>query len=222
MVLQSRKSFIYSLALFTLLGVATLEGWFDIVQEMVNADSIPEDARSTYSGRSAGILFYFVSYVVLVGYIITNVVLAILIDNYNQAVELEEMRQAQFHLDKFHVKNPLDPLLAELMLFESKRDLKQRICRLFEFLDVDGSGELSEHEIISGFRRLALEPPIHMSSEDFDSLAEGGRWIDPDHGVIRPHHFEVGRLSLSSHSDVARHKSCRPGDTWFMHRVYGL
>jgi hypothetical protein len=72
--------------MFTLLGVATLEGWVDVVQDMTAMDMGQEKGGTGIfdNARSLGVMIYFVTFVALVGYIVTSVVVAILLDNYNQ------------------------------------------------------------------------------------------------------------------------------------------
>ena len=74
---------------------------------------------------------------------------------------------------KWHITNPLDPLLSDLMLFESNFDLETQIKEIFQFLDVDGRGILSAQEVMRGLRKLDVSPRIHLSEQEADRLMRG-------------------------------------------------
>lgn len=95
-------------------------------------------------------------------------------------------------MERYHAKNPLDPLLSELILFESKSDLIRKIEELFEFLDVDESGGLTIDELCEGFGKLAFQPRIHLSPEDLENFFE--------------HHKTVQRISKEGQGLVTKEK----------------
>ena len=70
------------------------------------------------------------------------------------------------------VINPLLPLLKTLEHFHSLAMLDARLSEIYDFLDCDQNGALSKSELNAGLRRLRLEPPIHLSDDDWLNLTE--------------------------------------------------
>ena len=86
-----------------------------------------------------GTLIFFGTYVVLVGYVLTSIVVAVLLENFNAAKE-EELANSSGQSAMFYrggqmegvlalrvSNNQLDPLLAQLSNFENTQDLSNRI-----------------------------------------------------------------------------------------------
>ena len=65
---------------------------------------------------------------------------------------------------------PLDPLLSMLSCFTSSADLSQRYSRLWAVLDSDEIGSLGIEDLIYGLRQLELDPPLHISIDDLESM----------------------------------------------------
>lgn len=87
---------------------------------------------------NAGVLVYFGTYIVVVGYVLTSILVAVLIENFSAAQEEEIMNTTGQNTlyQRGHMEgvlalrvsnNQLDPLLLQLSTFENSRDLSNRI-----------------------------------------------------------------------------------------------
>ena len=81
-----------------------------------------------------GTLIYFGTYVVVVGYVLTSIVVAVLLENFNAAKEEEVNNSGQIYRGQMDgvlalrvSNNQLDPLLSQLSNFENTQDLSNRI-----------------------------------------------------------------------------------------------
>jgi len=64
---------------------------------------------------------------------------------------------------------PLDPLLQQLGLtFHTKADLESKIQRIFDRIDVDGSGSVDYQEIEQGLKKIVAN--MKLSREEYDSI----------------------------------------------------
>ena len=159
--------------MFTLFATVTMENWVTVAIEVMGGDSTKLDA---------GVLIYFVSYIILVGYVLTSVIVAVLLDKFSAAQAHEqdsaaiEITAAAGGVLAFKVSsNPLDPLLQQLSTFENYQDLTNRIGMVFEALDVDESGTVTPEEMIIGLTKLKLTPEsdaprIRCTLSDYNDL----------------------------------------------------
>lgn len=82
-----------------------------------------------------GPVAFFVSFIVIVGWTLLQVVVALLLDNFNTATQKEKNEAAALLAEEQgfeYEMRSLDPVLASLSHFETDHDLKDRICTLFE------------------------------------------------------------------------------------------
>ena len=116
-------------AMLTLLAAGTLENWVDYAIDVMGGD--PAEIN-------AGVLVYFGTYIVVVGYVLTSILVAVLIENFSAAQEEEIMNTTGQNTlyQRGHMEgvlalrvsnNQLDPLLLQLSTFENSRDLSNRI-----------------------------------------------------------------------------------------------
>eukprot|EP00960_Hanusia_phi_P048655 759075-Hanusia_phi.AAC.3 len=129
-----------------------------------------------------GIAIFFVSYVLIAGVFLINVVVAVLLDEFISSIqrrkqamlreheELEEKRK-----DAKRAKGVLDPLTSHLANFVNDTDLSLKIKQTYERLDQDGSGGLNFTEFQNGVKKLPTANPMHILKDDFDLLTDGGR-----------------------------------------------
>ena len=69
---------------------------------------------------------------IIVGYVLLSVVIAILIDNFSTASRREEQKEKENDVADISPAHPLDPLLDSLMSFEDDMDLSSRIDKIFK------------------------------------------------------------------------------------------
>ena len=133
------------------------------------------------SQLDAGVVVFFISYVVIVAYVLTSVVVAVLLENFSDASQNEHEIESELEqsegLKEAHKTGsfPLDALMAELVQVDTYNDLVMQVDMLFNLLDVDASGELSFAEMQLGLQALDVRPRIQISIDDFHAMTDGGR-----------------------------------------------
>ena len=115
---------------------------------------------------------FFVSYIIVAGYFLLNIVVAVLLDEFVSSVtgEREAAAKAKDSNARIFGLNQLDPLMKSFATFQSHADLKKRVRNIFNLLDTDKSGFLNYRKWQEGSLLLDLTPPIIFSSEDWDNL----------------------------------------------------
>ena len=127
--------------------------------------------------------FFFVSYVLIGGTVLLNVVLTVLLDEFLKAVQLEkEQKQEELEaeLEACRVHGVLDPLIESLRSFTDNNDLKAKIASTFDTIDEDKSGGLNYEEFSHAIGKLPLPAPIHITRDDFDCITDGGHFLNDD------------------------------------------
>ncbi|EKX54651.1 hypothetical protein GUITHDRAFT_100126 [Guillardia theta CCMP2712] len=129
-----------------------------------------------------GIAIFFVSYVLIAGVFLINVVVAVLLDEFissiqkrKQAMQREHEELEENRKDAKRAKGVLDPLTSHLANFVNDVDLSLKIKQTYERLDQDGSGGLNLTEFQNGVKKLPTANPMHILEDDFDLLTDGGR-----------------------------------------------
>jgi hypothetical protein len=176
-----------------------MENWVAVAIEVMGGDPKKLDA---------GVLLYFVSYIILVGYVLTSVVVAVLLDKFSAAQAREQDSAAiEFTAAGGGVlalkvsSNPLDPLLQQLSTFENSQDLTNRIGIVFEALDIDESGTVSPEEMVIGLAKLKLTsesdaPRIRCTLSDYNDLTRDRALCLPDGSLDRPRFESILRMQL--------------------------
>eukprot|EP00960_Hanusia_phi_P000654 16901-Hanusia_phi.AAC.3 len=128
------------------------------------------------------IALFFVSYVLIAGVFLINVVVAVLLDEFissiqreKQEIERKERLEQEKHRAVRRANGILDPLTHHLSHFVTEKDLATKISETYERLDFDGSGGLTFEEFQQGLKKLPTAAPIHIQEDDFELLSEGGR-----------------------------------------------
>ena len=62
----------------------------------------------------------------------------------------------------------LDPITITLTNFQDSADLRERMDKIYELLDSDGSGGLNFDEFKESIKRFPGSSRIHMTGDDFD------------------------------------------------------
>jgi hypothetical protein len=92
-------------------------------------------------GSQAGIVaLFFVSYVLIVGVVLMNIVVAVLLDEFITTVAMEKSDQRQKEIESHSFDDhsiartdaPLDPLIRGLLSYASQEDLLKRISNLYQ------------------------------------------------------------------------------------------
>lgn len=170
---------------WTLVTSATMEGWVEVCNEIMEGDDL--------SQLDSGVIVFFMTYIILVAYVLTSIIVAVLLENFAEASRAEDeadLLEAQNRTNVLALgmsaqKNstgfsPLDPLLSELVQVETLDQLNAQLTTLFEVLDVDASGELSFDEIQLGLQAFHLRPRIQITHEDFQLISQHGKLTNAD------------------------------------------
>eukprot|EP00960_Hanusia_phi_P006656 190222-Hanusia_phi.AAC.8 len=166
----------FSRSLFTMFQVVTGDSWASAVTRSIF------DGPAMRTQFDYWTSFFFVSYVLIAGVFLINVVVAVLLDEFISSIQAEKAQieaanreQDEKEKELRRSKSVLDPLSSHLSLFVNERDLMQRISETYERLDKDGSGGLNFEEFQRGLKQLPTSSPIHLLQDDFEFLTEGGR-----------------------------------------------
>ena len=180
--------------MFTLFATLTFENWVSISIDVMGGDPANLDP---------GVISYFVAYIILVGYVLTSVVVAVLLTAFSDAHGREqesaasEMTSEGDGLLALKVSsNPLDPILLQLSTCENSQDLTNRIALLFEVLDVDEGGTVSPEEVVMGLAKLNFTPRIKCTLGDFNDITCDRALCLPDGTLDRPSFESVLRKQL--------------------------
>ena len=157
--------------------VTTVDGWQELVvmpmicpddgcpEGFMGSPTVPEDLL---------VVFFFVSFIVIVVWTMLPVVVAILLENFTNATRVEELaserkKMARSGLDK--MQHTLDPIFEVLSHYNTDLDLSQKIYNLFQVMVADDDQSRVNFKVMSsGLRRKKWLQRIHMSQEDFDSF----------------------------------------------------
>jgi voltage-gated sodium channel len=126
------------------------------------------------------VAFYFVSYILMVAIGLLNVVVAVLLDAFqNHVRSLDEKKEKARLLaeERRKVHGCLDPLTKNLCTFEDEADLTSRINDIYSKLDEDESEGLAFEEFQEGVKFLSKN--IHLTRDDFDVVTENGKHLGP-------------------------------------------
>ena len=162
----------FSSAAFTMFQIATGDAWASEVTRYLWQG---EDGEGELH---VGIALFFVSFVLIVGIVLMNVVIACLLDRFiSTMAEEKEEKERQTREEKMalhgKVSGPLDPLLKRLLTYSSLEDLDRQLLAIVNIIDENGDGDLTCSEINIGLRKLDFDPPIYLSIENFELLSAG-------------------------------------------------
>ena len=150
----------FTVALLSMLQVCTGEGW-----------GIGRPLYENNGDFDPGAVVFFISYLILVGIILVNIVLAVLVDEFIKSVGEEKTAESraddQRRLDSdFGPKKHeacLEPLLKALAATDSVSEMGQGLSDLFSLLDLEGRESVSFHELLFGFFNLTARPSWRAS-----------------------------------------------------------
>uniref|UniRef100_A0A7S0EEW1 Ion transport domain-containing protein n=1 Tax=Hanusia phi TaxID=3032 RepID=A0A7S0EEW1_9CRYP len=168
MLFKSRDEVLFgkfSSALFSMFQVCTGDGWStDVVRPMFGESGVVDGY----------VVLFFVSYILIGGYFLLNVVVAVLLDEFASAVDMEKRRLKE-HQDTLSIRSStyyLDPLLEFLSQYQTEKDLKEKIRVIFDILAGDDDKTLSYEKFLEGVYRLNFKATIAITQEDWEVLME--------------------------------------------------
>jgi hypothetical protein len=132
---------------------------------------------------------FFVSYIIINGIVLLNIVVAVLLDEFmttvarSKAKEASEAtRQVREELKKQNSTSagPLDALVRGMLDFTNYDDLMRRISNLYNRLDLDDSGAVSLEELNLGLGKLKLSKPVRLSVDEFNLMTNGCTLLNAD------------------------------------------
>jgi hypothetical protein len=177
----------FTRALFTMFQVCTGDGWATDLTRPLMKKNNPDGTLEI------GTCLFFISFIVIVGWVLLQVVVAVLLDNFTEASYQEKdriLREKSKFNGRTAVVHAIDPLLAGLAHFDTTDDLNKRIHLLFAVLDVDESGHLSFKEMAEGFRKFNVKPIINITLDDWDTMTLNGKMLN-EHEEMGPQEFEA-------------------------------
>eukprot|EP00960_Hanusia_phi_P058911 764013-Hanusia_phi.AAC.1 len=191
----------FTSALFTMIQVMTGDSWASAVSR-----SLLDDGTVTTS-RDMWVATFFVSYALLAGVFLINVVVAVLLDEFISSLQAgKDAAQAAKVEEEDRKKKArrsggvLDPLTAHLSHFVSEKDLTSRISETYERLDTDGSGGLNFEEFQKGLKKLPTSSPIHLLEDDYEILTENGKLCNTQKEFGSDQFQEIMREELKRYS----------------------
>ena len=128
----------------------------------------------------SGVAFFFVIYILIVAIGLLNVVVAVLLEAFQNHVRSLDEKKEEARLlaeQKRKVSGCLDPLTKTLCTFEDEADLTSRIDNMYSRLDEDESGGLAFVEFREGVKLLSKN--VHLTRDDFDVVTEYGKHLGP-------------------------------------------
>eukprot|EP00960_Hanusia_phi_P060509 764528-Hanusia_phi.AAC.2 len=187
----------FSLALFTMFQVATGDGW---ASEIARPLIFQDHPTSVLPKVNIASTFFFVSFVVIVGWSLLQVVVAVMLDNFTAAADKEKKKifqEEEYKHGEPFALHALDPVLESLSAHSSTEQLTSRISSLFVALDDNGNGSLSFLELRKGFQKFPLLPKITLSRDDFDEITCNGMMCNEDGEVTENGFQDIMRMQLA-------------------------
>ena len=122
------------------------------------------------------VLFLF-SFMLIVNWVLLQVTVAVLLDNFIQVSSLEEKQEWVATISErqnlHNIQNPLDPLLKWLIMgYVNDAYLLTKLEVPFRKLDESDNGCLLWDEICAALKRLNTTPRIHMAKSDFNVITQ--------------------------------------------------
>ena len=163
----------FSVSLFSMFQVVTGDSWASaIARTLFNLEG---------SANDQAVALFFVSYVLIAGLVLVNVVMTVLLDQFLASITKEkEDHELQINkeAEACRISGVLDPLSSSLTRFNDVNDLHTQIQDTFARLDEDGSGGLDFKEFKERVNMLPTTVPIHLMKDDFDMITQGGALLN--------------------------------------------
>ena len=151
----------FSVAMYTMFQIMTFDDSGEVAMELMSMQSSP--------GSTALVALYTISFQLIVGFILLNIVMAVLLDKFTEASENSKSQDAEeaHSLMMNSRSSVIDPLLDQLSQVETDAALSRRIQEAFRFIDEDLSGLINFEEMRNGFLRMETDPAIDFTLEHY-------------------------------------------------------
>eukprot|EP00282_Hemiselmis_andersenii_P020456 CAMPEP_0172032650 /NCGR_PEP_ID=MMETSP1041-20130122/19997_1 /TAXON_ID=464988 /ORGANISM="Hemiselmis andersenii, Strain CCMP439" /LENGTH=400 /DNA_ID=CAMNT_0012689333 /DNA_START=8 /DNA_END=1210 /DNA_ORIENTATION=+ len=175
----------------TLMQIMTFDGWIDsitrgMIDEYRSKRERGDISRQLMLNWQAGIVCYTVSYSLIGGLVLMNVVMAILVESFTEAkkqVSVDKERMLAIDLLTAPVSEPLEGLIKEWSAIEDRTSRDYAIESVFMRMDVNQDKSLSLPELQEGLWALGSEPRNQLSDEDFERYTHE-RAVCNRHGTL--------------------------------------
>ena len=144
---------VFSVSMYTMFRIMTFDDAGGIAR--ANMDRVEGSDKFL-------IVVFVVSYQLAVAFILCNIVMAVLLDEFGTAVETSKSADAEDQIEQLALRNigVLDPLLQQLCQAETFVDLEKQIEDVFHFIDEDSTCFVDFIELRNGLKRLDTDPSI--------------------------------------------------------------
>mmetsp|Transcript_2003 Transcript_2003/g.4552 ORF Transcript_2003/g.4552 Transcript_2003/m.4552 type:complete len:822 (-) Transcript_2003:47-2512(-) len=175
--------------MFTMFQILTGDNWAYICRHLF-----------TLTGNGPGVALFFVSYQLFVSFVLVNVVIAVLLDEFARAATKSTSLQMERHKTKekapVHDRCPLTVIAKDLCTYHDVDDLEKRITFLFlrivRAADMTGgeNTRLNHTNLYHGFLNLGCIPPIMFHRPHWEKYVESKKLCD-SHGYMGIQEFMV-------------------------------
>ena len=193
-------------SLFSLFQIATGDSWASNITRKLADDAVRSGMYS-----SAFVKIFFTTYMLIVGMVLCNIVVAVLLDSFLSAMLDSKREKALVELKAMQVKGvaaalcqdgPLDALVKGFLTVSREDDLRSRIRQVYSRLDADHSNGLTLDEINVGLKQFDSFNEGNLSREEWDILCDNGKHLN-EHGEMTLAGFE-GMIMMQMRQYVNR------------------
>ena len=193
-------------SLFSLFQIATGDSWASNITRKLADDAVRSGMYS-----SAFVKIFFTTYMLIVGMVLCNIVVAVLLDSFLSAMLDSKREKALAELKAMQVKGvaaalcqdgPLDALVKGFLTVSREDDLRSRIRQVYSRLDADHSNGLTLDEINVGLKQFDSFNEGNLSREEWDILCDNGKHLN-EHGEMTLAGFE-GMIMMQMRQYVNR------------------
>ena len=193
-------------SLFSLFQIATGDSWASNITR-----KLADDAARSGMYSPAFVKIFFTTYMLIVGMVLCNIVVAVLLDSFLSAMLDSKREKALAELKAMQVKGvaaalcqdgPLDALVKGFLTVSREDDLRSRIRQVYSRLDADHSNGLTLDEINVGLKQFDSFNEGNLSHEEWDILCDNGKHLN-EHGEMTLAGFE-GMIMMQMRQYVNR------------------
>ena len=193
-------------SLFSLFQIATGDSWASNITRKLADDAVRSGMYS-----SAFVKIFFTTYMLIVGMVLCNIVVAVLLDSFLSAMLDSKREKALAELKAMQVKGvaaalcqdgPLDALVKGFLTVSREDDLRSRIRQVYSRLDADHSNGLTLDEINVGLKQFDSFNEGNLSREEWHILCDNGNYLN-EHGEMTLAGFE-GMIMMQMRQYVNR------------------
>lgn len=184
---------VFSSAMFTLFQTCTSDGWASGIARTIRDEGSDDPAAFFWVRHDVSI--FFVSYYILMVWVLTQMVVAVILDQFMSMSHTTTMKEEQEKcFDKLGITAlshvPLEPLLQKLIHFQNLSDLNEKLTMIFTVIDTNQTGRITPRDLSIGFAQLTglesggdVPAVVHFSTEDFEAFSHDYSLCDADMGM---------------------------------------